>query len=190
VSSVVIILNGPIVVAPNEFNPQVRVIEKPVTLLSQNILGVEVRSDPGRGFTLQILGVRINTPPVAHAGPDQTVLVGATVTLDGARSTDLGGDPLTYSWTFVQRPVSSAAVLQEPTTVHLAFKVDTPSTYLVRLIVNDGQADPAPAMVAVTTTNSPPVAHAGPDQTAFVTRLVTLDGSKSSDVNSDLLTYH
>src|SRR5262245_52984599 len=133
VSSAVITLNGTVVVAPDAFNPQVTVLEKPVPLRSQNILRVEVQSEPGSGFTLQILGLRANTPPVAHAGPDQTVLVGATVTLDGSRSTDLDGDALTYAWALVQRPAGSTAALQDPTTVHPAFQVDVPGTYLVRL---------------------------------------------------------
>src|SRR5210317_620935 len=37
--------------------------------------------------------------------------------------------------------------------------------------------------------NSPPVADAGSDQTAQINDLVTLDGSKSSDVDGDSLTY-
>ena len=46
-----------------------------------------------------------NTPPVAHAGPDQVVeqdsLGGASVTLDGSGSTDDGRiQPLTYTWTW------------------------------------------------------------------------------------------
>ncbi|HEY3167718.1 MAG TPA: PKD domain-containing protein, partial [Candidatus Binatia bacterium] len=40
-----------------------------------------------------------------------------------------------------------------------------------------------------TTTNTPPVANAGPDQTTFVQQLVTLDGKKSSDVDGDQLTF-
>ena len=40
-----------------------------------------------------------NQPPVAAAGPAQTVPVGATVQLDGAGSSDVNGDPLTYQWT-------------------------------------------------------------------------------------------
>ncbi len=44
-----------------------------------------------------------NSPPVADAGPDQNVDVGAQVTLDGSASTDPDNGPnlLTFSWTFV-----------------------------------------------------------------------------------------
>jgi hypothetical protein len=37
--------------------------------------------------------------------------------------------------------------------------------------------------------NHPPAAHAGPDQTAFVGRTVTLDGGGSTDLDGDPLTY-
>jgi hypothetical protein len=40
----------------------------------------------------------LNTKPEANAGSGQTVFVGGTVTLDGSRSTDVGGDPLVKTW--------------------------------------------------------------------------------------------
>jgi hypothetical protein len=54
------------------------------------------------GAAYLVLGVRINTPPVADAGPDQLVGAGAdcsaTVTLDGTGSWDPDGDTLAYEW--------------------------------------------------------------------------------------------
>lgn len=44
------------------------------------------------------LTIRVNHPPVANTGPDQTVRSGTTVTLDGTQSSDAEGDSLTYDW--------------------------------------------------------------------------------------------
>ncbi len=134
-----------------------------------------------------------NSPPVADAGPDQTRLVTETVTLNGSRSSDVDGDPLTYAWSFVSKPsggdTKSAAVLDDPTAVSPTFVIDLPGTYILQLVVNDGTVDSAPDTVVITTENSPPVADAGPDQTRLVTETVTLNGSGSSDVDGDPLTY-
>lgn len=50
----------------------------------------------GVGFTSA--RAQTNNPPVANAGPDQTVNESTTVQLDGTASTDPDGDPITYSW--------------------------------------------------------------------------------------------
>jgi len=130
-----------------------------------------------------------NSPPVADAGPDQTVFVGDTVQLDGSGSYDVDGDLLTFTWTFVSRPIGSNAVISDSTAVMPTFVVDAPGTYVLQLIVNDGIEDSAPDTVSITTQNSPPVADAGPDQTVFVGDTVQLDGSGSSDVDGDLLAF-
>jgi hypothetical protein len=129
-----------------------------------------------------------NIRPVAHAGPDQTVLVGQTVQLDGSGSSDVDGDPLTFAWAFTSRPIGSQATLSDPTLVNPTFVADQPGTYVVQLIVNDGTVDSLPDTVTLAG-ESRPVAHAGPDQTVLVGQTVQLDGSGSSDVDGDPLTF-
>jgi hypothetical protein len=79
--------------------------------------------------------------------------------------------------------------LSDPAAVHPTFTVDVSGTYVAQLIVNDGTLDSAPDTVVINWENSAPVANAGPDQTAYRNDLVTLDGSGSSDVDGDDLTY-
>jgi hypothetical protein len=130
-----------------------------------------------------------NTAPVANAGPDQTAFVTDTVTLNGSGSGDPDSDPITYSWSFSSKPAGSSAALANPTTVNPNFVVDKAGSYVVQLIVNDGQLDSPPDTMTVSTLNTAPVANAGPDQSVFVDDTVLLDGSGSSDVDGDPLTY-
>ena len=130
-----------------------------------------------------------NTPPVANAGPDQTGPVGATITLNGSASSDANGDPLTYSWSFTSRPAASGALLANPTSVNPTFLIDAAGAYVIQLIVNDGKINSAPDTVTISTSNSKPVADAGPDQTVYVTQTVQLNGSGSTDIDGNPLTY-
>ena len=138
-----------------------------------------------------ITAVPANSPPVAHAGDNQNVTVGATVTLDGSRSNDANRDPLSYRWHFVSRPSGSNAVLTAPNTVRPTFVADRPGNYVLGLVVNDGKVDSTEARVTITAAvvNSPPVAHAGDDQNVAAGSTVTLDGSRSSDADGNPLSY-
>ncbi|MGH8593310.1 MAG: PKD domain-containing protein [Gammaproteobacteria bacterium] len=130
-----------------------------------------------------------NTPPVANAGPDQSVAVGATVTLDGSGSSDADGNPLSFRWSLVSAPNTSLASLSDAAAAKPSFVADKPGEYTVRLIVNDGQADSTADTVIVSTRNRAPVASAGGDQSVAVGATVTLDGSGSSDADGDALTF-
>src|SRR5260221_9911415 len=128
--------------------------------------------------------------PVANAGPADTVFVGNTVQLDGTASTDPDGLRITYSWSLVSIPTGSTATLRNPTGPTPIFVVDKSGNYTVQLVVSDGELTSAPSQVVISTKNSPPVANAGPNQTAVTTTTtVQLNGSGSSDVDGNPLIY-
>jgi hypothetical protein len=162
--------------------------------------------DPDRDLTITVNDARIctqrctraqcavppaNIAPVANAGADQTAFIGNTVTLNGAASTDVNGDPLTYRWTLASVPTGSVATLVDPTSVMPSFVADLAGQYRARLIVNDSRVDSAPdeVLVTIVPANTRPVANAGQDQAAVTGQLVTLDGSGSSDVDGDALQF-
>ena len=79
--------------------------------------------------------------------------------------------------------------LSDPASPTPDFTVDVSGTYVVQLIVNDGTVDSVPDMVVINTQNSRPVADAGEDQSVVTGATVQLDGSQSSDVDGDPLTF-
>lgn len=181
--------NGDAVARDGIFTLQVSVTEPAPGELRLQVEAT-FRGGPGRiSSGVTVVPIMGNTPPVANAGPDQTVFVGTTVQLNGSKSSDVDGDPLTFRWEFLSRPVGSTATLSDSTLVNPTFVVERRGTYKVQLIVNDGKGDSAPDSVTISTENSKPVADAGPDQTAFVGQTVTLDGSGSFDVDYGPLTY-
>lgn len=125
--------------------------------------------------------------PVAHAGDNQFVATGATVQLDGSGSTDAGGATLTYSWKFLSMPTGSAATLSNANAVAPTFVADLAGTYRLQLMVNDGQGNTASDTVLVSTTQTHPIAKAGPAQKVKQGDKPQLDGSGSSDPDGEAI---
>lgn len=132
------------------------------------------------------------TIPVANAGPDQSIHMGNVVTLDGSGSTDPSNNyPLTYSWAITSKPAGSGATLSDPAAVNPSFMVYYAGEYVVTLVVTNslGVAS-APASITVSTTNTAPVADAGPDQSiTLIGSTVQLDGAQSYDIDGDKIIW-
>jgi hypothetical protein len=119
-----------------------------------------------------------NTPPVANAGPNQFVSIGALVHLNGTGSTDVDGNSLNYQWSFVSVPLHSTATLSDAAALLPTFTADLPGVYVVQLVVNDAHANSVPAMVTITTAlPTMPTAYAGPNTTVQHNTNFTLQGS-------------
>lgn len=135
-----------------------------------------------------------NQRPVANAGPDQQVEVPARVRLDGSASSDPENDPMSYQWRFVSQPAGSAAVLETPMEPTASFIADQAGVYEVELLVRDhdsatGISDAVRITAIAPATNRPPIANAGSNQQVELDTRVVLDGSASSDPESDPISY-
>ncbi len=143
--------------------------------------------------TVLITVTQTNQPPVANAGPDQTVPATAgtlaSVTLDGSGSYDLDGVITRYFWSWVVNGQSRQATGVSPV---ITLGV---GQYSVQLVVFDGAAYSQidTASIIVTQSNQAPVADAGPDQSVSIASgtlaSVMLDGSGSYDPDGVVTQY-
>ena len=141
-----------------------------------------------------------NNPPIARAGPDQTVAEASTVILDGSVSNDSDGDTLSYAW---QQTGGTTVALANANTVSPSFVAPGgPDLLSFELTVSDGRggvstdtmgvevlSPSAPPGPNPSPGNNPPNAVTDPDQTVEPSVSVTLVGINSSDPDSDPLTY-
>ncbi len=169
------------------------------------------RRDNGAGGTLFRASILVvpptpipNTAPVARAGSDLEVTEGTLFSLDGTASSDPDGDPLRFEWLrtdagspgdfFVAAAEQSKLMpqLQAP-----SLGADpTPVTLTYELRSDDFRSDPAfPSTDSVAVTvvpgadPNPPIARAGADRTIDEGSTLQLNGTGSSDLDGDALSF-
>lgn len=81
-----------------------------------------------------------NSAPVAHAGKDQSVLSGATITLSAEQSTDADGDELTYVWKQISGLSATIQTTNRVNTSVILPESSKAESYVFSVMVSDGKA--------------------------------------------------
>lgn len=136
------------------------------------------------GLTVQ------NVAPVSDAGSDQNVAPGATVTLNGAASSDANGDALTYGW----RQTGGASIALSDSTAQAPTFTAPITAYMTltfTLTVTDTGGLNDSDSVMVTVNNAAPLAEDDTDTVAedSTDNAITVLAN-DSDANNDNLVVH
>ncbi|VFQ44461.1 PKD domain-containing protein [Desulfoluna butyratoxydans] len=134
----------------------------------------------------------VNQPPVADAGPDQTLTSGGTVTLSAAGSSDPDNGIASFAWSQTLGPpaaISDTSAVSPRVTVPDGLPDGTQLTFMVTVTDTGGLTATDTVQVTISTLNQPPVADAGDAQTVPVGTEVTLSGAGSSDPDGSIAAY-
>ena len=133
------------------------------------IIGVRATDVFGRASALATANVLLqpNHSPAVDAGADRNVLVGVPIALS-ASADDVDGQPLTYLWRVVTRPLTSRASLGNSTLATPLFVPDVAGTYELQVTISDG-IDSADDQVVLTAQVATPTSTSTPSQTPSIT---------------------
>ena len=134
----------------------------------------------------------VNDPPIANAGPGQTVAEGTIATLDASSSSDTDDGIASYDWQQTDGPsvTLSNASAMKPT--FMALNVTESGAVLkFKLTVTDngGLKATDTCTINVTGVNDPPTANAGPDQNVWSRTSISLNGGNSTDPDDGIVSY-
>src|SRR5439155_2391697 len=123
-----------------------------------------------------------NQPPSVNDGPDQTIKLPNTATLNGT-VTDDGlptGSTLTITWSKVSGPGTVTFI--NPNAANTTASFSTAGTYTLKLTASDSDLTSSDDVtINVSATNQPPSVNAGPDQTITLPNTATLNGTVTDD---------
>ncbi len=132
-----------------------------------------------------------NVPPIANAGPDQTITVPASsVILNGSASYDPDGTIVSYSWVLISG--LGSVIISNSNQVIAGISGLTPGSYTFQLTVTDdsGAISNDSVTVTVNPANQPPVAIAGSDTTIYLpVSSFQLNASNSYDPDGNITSY-
>ena len=169
--------------------------------------GIDAGSNPanlafderGTGFP-RVVGVKPDIGaiesqlPIANAGGPYTINEGSGLTLDGSKSVDTEGNPLTYSWDINGDGVFGDATGVQPVltaTQLAALGIGTgPGTFNVTVQVSDGVHNVKSASVLLTVLNvAPTVAITGAPASSQAFTAITLNSTVTDPGTADTFTY-
>ncbi len=173
---------------------EVKFIAPEIGDVSSELLSFQVTGySEGSGWASDIAMVRVlpfNGPPIADAGPDQTVPQNIFVNLVGS-GTDPEDTKLKFQWS---QKSGSEVILYQRTLDEVYFVspfIEGNSEGLVfqlKVTDSDGNFDTDDVTITVSKQNHPPNANAGPDRRIFSDSEVTITGT-GVDPDGDEITY-
>ena len=126
-----------------------------------------------------------NHRPIANAGENEIVNPGSAVVLDGSGSYDVDGQIVSFRW---QQISGDSVFIIYPDSAIAQFIMPEDGFVDIKLTIVDNEGKPETDTVSFVV-NQAPVADAGGDIEVGYSVVVLLDGSGSTDENSEIIGY-
>lgn len=165
------------------FNGRVRGVVDEVQIYNRAVSATEARLIYETGTT-GLCAVEVNHPPAVNAGPDRTITVRDSASLQGTATDDgqPAGSSLAINWSVVSGP--GTVTFDNPQQASTTATFSLPGTYVLRLTANDSDLitdDDVVVTVNPSAGNQPPTVSAGANQTIQIEQTATLNGTATDD---------